>query len=1066
MRTSLVLAFVLATVLQAAVPSDTCRAETWVSNGSVNAILPVDSLVYIGGEFTQVGPYTGHAVAFSSTTGDTLATFPTVDGTTVNAVCPDGNGGWFIGGQFASVGGLQRYGLARILSDGTVDPSWAITVNSVNALTLSGTALYVGGTFTTAGGQSRTRIAAIDVSTASVTAWNPAANGEVTAIAVSGAVVYVAGAFTSIGGQTRNRIAALDASTGNATTWNPNASGTVRALVLSGSTVYVGGSFSTIGGQSRNHIAALDISTGSATTWDPGADGTVNAIAVGGSTIYAGGDFHTIGGASRDWIAYLNATTGLAEVAHPVFNNTVSCLLLSGTTLYVGGYFTDIDGEDRNRAAALNSASGSLLAWHPNTNDMVNCIGLSGTTVYVGGDFTSVKGVNRAYIAVLDARTGAATSAHPDADGTVRCLARGRNAVYVGGFFSTIGGQSRSRIASLDPATGAVTSWDPGANNAVFAVVPDADVVYLGGQFTSAGGQTRNRIAAIDASTGAATSWNPSANNIVYALAVHDTVVYAGGLFTSIGGQARNRIAGLDAATGGATTWSPVANAEVRALAVNDSSLYVGGYFSSIGGQARSRIAAFSMPTGDLADWSPAAGANVFSIALAGHAVYFSGSMGARAVAAADGSQSLWSTLVSNASTYPAYAVATSGSAVYVGGSSTNIGWRGHPCFAQFGDFEYAPVLDSISPHSGLDTSSTVSTSIHGNHFRDGAMVKLSRSGQSDIVATGLAVASEALITCVLNISGVLPGVWDVIVTNEDSKSDTLVGGFTVLSAPPALVSPADGAEGVGVTPTLVWHREADDSLYTLQVSASPTFSLRIINDNQITDTAVQIPPALLAAGTVYYWKVACTKKGGEVTSFCTQWSFNPSYGLPAAVVLSSPADSDTVHADSVQLAWAAATPAVDRYRVEFSTDPLFATSTSDSTVTDTTYMAHGLQNDSTVWWRVQAHNATGWGAWSAAASIVVRIPVAVGRRNAVPQAFTFGVTSNRGTVSYALPRASQVSLRLFSPNGQVHRVVSTHQAAGYYTVDLQSVASASGTYVVVFEAEGYSRTSPICLVR
>jgi len=62
-------------------------------------------------------------------------------------------------------------------------------------------------------------------------------------IAVSGSTVYVGGGFTSVGGQARNRLAALDASTGNATSWNPNADSWVNALAVSGSTVYVGGEF-------------------------------------------------------------------------------------------------------------------------------------------------------------------------------------------------------------------------------------------------------------------------------------------------------------------------------------------------------------------------------------------------------------------------------------------------------------------------------------------------------------------------------------------------------------------------------------------------------------------------------------------------------------------------------------------------------------------------------------------------------------------------------------------------------------------------------------------------------
>jgi hypothetical protein len=58
--------------------------------------------------------------------------------------------------------------------------------------------------------------------------WDPNADNTVLSLAVSGSTVYVGGAFSSIGGQTRNRIAALDASTGAAMSWNPNASNSVK----------------------------------------------------------------------------------------------------------------------------------------------------------------------------------------------------------------------------------------------------------------------------------------------------------------------------------------------------------------------------------------------------------------------------------------------------------------------------------------------------------------------------------------------------------------------------------------------------------------------------------------------------------------------------------------------------------------------------------------------------------------------------------------------------------------------------------------------------------------------
>ena len=84
------------------------REETWVTNGSVSAIVRTADTVYIGGRFTYVGPSTGTGVPIDTASGQPAATFPPVTGT-VFASIPDGAGGWYIGGQFTQVGGARRF---------------------------------------------------------------------------------------------------------------------------------------------------------------------------------------------------------------------------------------------------------------------------------------------------------------------------------------------------------------------------------------------------------------------------------------------------------------------------------------------------------------------------------------------------------------------------------------------------------------------------------------------------------------------------------------------------------------------------------------------------------------------------------------------------------------------------------------------------------------------------------------------------------------------------------------------------------------------------------------------
>ena len=77
-------------------------------------------MTYVGGSFSYVGPATGGGAAVSRTTGLVDPGFPTVAGH-IRAVAADGTGGWYVGGDFTSIGGLPRTNLAHVLANGMVD---------------------------------------------------------------------------------------------------------------------------------------------------------------------------------------------------------------------------------------------------------------------------------------------------------------------------------------------------------------------------------------------------------------------------------------------------------------------------------------------------------------------------------------------------------------------------------------------------------------------------------------------------------------------------------------------------------------------------------------------------------------------------------------------------------------------------------------------------------------------------------------------------------------------------------------------------------------------------------
>lgn len=91
-----------------------------------------------------------------------------------------------------------------------------------------------------------------------------------------------------------------------------------------------------------------------------------------------------------------------------------------------------------------------------------------------------------------------------------------------------------------------------------------------------------------------------------------------------------------------------------------------------------------------------------------------------------------------------------------------------------------AVLVTSISPFSGYNTGVIDITDLAGAGFLAGASVRLKKSGQADIVANDVIVASSRKIICKFDLTGKATGLWDVVVINPDNKSGTLPSGFNI----------------------------------------------------------------------------------------------------------------------------------------------------------------------------------------------------------------------------------------------------------------------------------------------
>ncbi len=539
-----------------------------------------------------------------------------------------------------------------------------------------GEALYAAGAFDGPFGgpnQSLKRVAKWDLATENWLRLGDGMSYTVYALAVfndgsgNGEALYAGGQFSSASGQTARNIARWDPS---AEMWSPVGTGfdaAVYALATfddgDGEALYAGGYFDDPyggSGQTLQRIAKWDPDLD---TWLPlgtGMSGPVYALGVlddgDGDALYIGGEFTTASSATANRIAKwhrprsdadgdgefdpcdLCTDTDLDGYGDPAFPAN-TCPLDNCPSAYNPGQ-EDPDADDIGNdcdncpddynpdqvdykgdgVGNVCDTSGCLPFFDKEIGDSgmnkaVRALAYydygSGPRLFATGEFTMVDGIGTSRIAEWDPETTAWLPLAGGLNNTGYALQSFDDgtpegeALYVGGEFTTADGIQADGIAKWD---GTTQQWSalPGLGDTIFTLATFDGALYAGGQFTVGGGGAADRIARWDPSTG---SWTalPGMNDTVYALATFDDgtgtgrALYAAGQFTTAGGVTANRIARWDPIT---TTWSRVGsgmNNTVRALAVfvdaSGETLYAGGEFTTAGGATAQRIARWEPST-------------------------------------------------------------------------------------------------------------------------------------------------------------------------------------------------------------------------------------------------------------------------------------------------------------------------------------------------------------------------------------------------------------------------------------------------------------------------------------
>jgi photosystem II stability/assembly factor-like uncharacterized protein len=372
-----------------------------------------------------------------------------------------------------------------------------------------------------------------------------------------------------------------------------------------------------------------------------------------------------------------------------------------------------------------------------------------------------------------------------------------------------------------------------------------------------------------------------------------------------------------------------------------------------------------------------------------------------------------------------------------------------------------APVL--FSPANGV-TSQPVCLALRWKPALDASWYRLQLDTDSlfagEIVADSVTVHDTLLVVSGLRYgytyfwrvqgsSGIGTGPWSP------------VWRFSTLDVDPAVpraVAPQHGASLPDTVVMLAWTRPAGATSFHLQLGQDSTFTTGMLyQDYPTPDTAVAVHG--LNFQNSYWWRVNAFATSSGLSAFSAPRQFSIGLPPPGVVVLQSPAMNESVGRDTVLFRWRSVGTAADRYWLEYGVDSAFTMKAVDSVHADTASAVHNLVKGMEYYWRVRAHNASGWGPYSQVRRFIrtlttvygipLEIPGEVILHQNFPNPFN-PVT----TIVFGLPSRMYVRIRVYNGLGEeVLTLLDEERGAGYHTVRCDAAALPSGIYFYRMQA-------------
>jgi len=544
-------------------------------------VLQPDGKILVGGGFTNIHGVERRYLARLNSDGSLDETF--LDGlagpsAVVQCLVIQEDGRILIGGYFKTVNGMPRSHLARLNSDGSLDPAFLDGMSGpdevVRCVSLQpDNKILVGGLFFSFNG--------ISASTASVLRLNAdgaldetfSAEVRREKIGVSRIIVQSDGKIVLGGclrwpGQIQEGIARLNQDGSRDSTFIGKAPAEddlgVRAMVQNGddAVILAGGSMSTT---LRPFLWRIALNGARDTNFGNGPSGPDNEVRTvlmqADGRMLLGGRFQSYNGKTRGGIARLNQDGSLDSTfldgLSGADGNVWAIALQSDARVLIAGEFRTVNGVVHQGIARLN-ADGSLddtfspsLTAYPGNYVYALAVQRDGRII-IGGAF----GGNVARLNSDGSKDPSFSASATGSLASVQALVlQPDGRIVIGGFFSTVNGDSRNRIARLNSNGSLDVSFLnglSGASAAVWALAVQNDgKTLVGGWFETFNGVARKYIVRLNTNgtvDGSFLSGLAGPNASPWCLATQeDGKILVGGGLSSFNGVTRGNLARLHA---------------------------------------------------------------------------------------------------------------------------------------------------------------------------------------------------------------------------------------------------------------------------------------------------------------------------------------------------------------------------------------------------------------------------------------------------------------------------------------------------------------------------------------